>query len=751
VADILTEGVVFIAAFEFPGRWESLPEDTLSFLSNDNHSVNFRIWSLIEGITKKYTYMERSDELFTEIIKVIDTIHAKLLYYSQGYLNSIETTTESGSLVLYFKTLSTMLKIFYNINWQDLHPLVEDNLQNWMSILNSVMKVQIKASSTNINLRDVYFFCKGDAINCALLYARKFQEEFMPMIEPFANEIWNICTESSCERDLDDLMIHSLHYFKTFVENPNFIDFFATRLEEIFKKLIIPIMSPSELVQQAFEDEADSFHQTLLGNKEFDEKTSNCAAFLRSLNRFQTEKVYKLLCELVAGYCDNFRDRGDINIENEITCINVVSNGIITGFFDKLGVSEINVPADIIFTTYSRIIKPGLTPIFLHLQDKKPIEQLKKMVNPVLFCYHLKFISNFRAFIDPAELIEIAKYASCLLQYPSEALQKTTLATLGRIINLNSYTTDDKMNAPVDESSFYSKYYLNPRKISKKINKDTMLFNRENSGQQLETILENLYQYCIGCDKLDSTALALLKVMFKIMGEGVRKFNGAICDLFEKLFDKFSTGYVYSSVMNLLESLGYYIIYTAGDEESENFVISKLIKPINSLMSKSINDITSLLLQIYSLMLKHYKNAPETTAKIVLKSLLDESNYTVELVSLFPAYSIFAQEYLRRNIRVLVEHNEGLMLMARKFLEFRIDNAFFALFNTIFELLSQEDLKGSGWLHFIVNGSAVIIANGSSKDKAHMLNSRPLYFKELFLFICRYGLKYTFQGKQDCS
>jgi exportin-2 (importin alpha re-exporter) len=33
------------------------------------------------------------------------------------------------------KQLKSLLRIFYNLNYQDLHPLFEDNVQHWMGLL----------------------------------------------------------------------------------------------------------------------------------------------------------------------------------------------------------------------------------------------------------------------------------------------------------------------------------------------------------------------------------------------------------------------------------------------------------------------------------------------------------------------------------------------------------------------------------------------------------------------------------------
>lgn len=48
------------------------------------------------------------------------------------------------------------MKIFYNLNYQDLHPKFEDNLGNWMQILKHIMSLN--------NTDEVVYNCKGAAL-----------------------------------------------------------------------------------------------------------------------------------------------------------------------------------------------------------------------------------------------------------------------------------------------------------------------------------------------------------------------------------------------------------------------------------------------------------------------------------------------------------------------------------------------------------------------------------------------------------
>lgn len=337
---------------------------------------------MIEGITEKYSYEERSDELFLEIIEVVKLIHKKLLYYAQGYLNQLKNCESPDDLAGYLEIFSTILKIFYNINWQDLHPSVENNLQSWFTILSEVMeksiedKAQFKQSEV---LEEKYFKCKGEAINCALLYAKKYKDDFMELIKPFANQIWKTCTETGETTKSDKVVILSLHYFKTFVENPNFLDFFKDNLQEMFFKLIIPNLMPDQTIEHTFEDEPEAFCDTLLSNKEFDDKTKNCVSFIKSLSRFQTDGVYKTCCMILKEYIDSFRSKGKVDLAKEIVCLNLVSYAPVIGFNTRSGVTSINMPKDLIKETYKKIVKPGLTPIFKLFNEKK----VRRLVNYV--------------------------------------------------------------------------------------------------------------------------------------------------------------------------------------------------------------------------------------------------------------------------------------------------------------------------------------------------------------------------------
>lgn len=92
-------------------------------------------------------------------------MHAFLLSSSEHLLKSAQISHEQDVLI----ALKEALKLFYNLNYQDLHPLFEDNLAKWMTILVDTLKIQ--GDDTNIQL----FKCKGAALKSILLYSNKYQ------------------------------------------------------------------------------------------------------------------------------------------------------------------------------------------------------------------------------------------------------------------------------------------------------------------------------------------------------------------------------------------------------------------------------------------------------------------------------------------------------------------------------------------------------------------------------------------------
>ena len=71
-------------------------------------------------ITNKYSYLTRSDPLYSEINLTCDAFHNFLLSVTR---NSIANIFQNQQDPTYIKILEQEMILFYNLNYQDLHPL----------------------------------------------------------------------------------------------------------------------------------------------------------------------------------------------------------------------------------------------------------------------------------------------------------------------------------------------------------------------------------------------------------------------------------------------------------------------------------------------------------------------------------------------------------------------------------------------------------------------------------------------------
>lgn len=149
--------------------------------------------------------------------------------------------------------------------------------------------------------------------------------------------------------------------------------------------------------------------------------------------------------------------------------------------------------------------------------------------------------------------------------------------------------------------------------------------------------------------------------------------------MFDEFFKKIIIGYTYQTIKNLIECANVFIFAMRNNKDNEEYVIKHLTAPLNASMNLQVNDISSLVLQLYSIILREYNNPPIQTIQILIETLTDVSNYNQGNISLYPSYSIFFEELIRRDINFLAqgESTKSLMTVCQKFIELRMDACFF--------------------------------------------------------------------------
>ena len=152
VSKTLRPGIVSLTLIEFPDNWENLLQDLMNS-TQQNPGFIIRFLKLLRDITNRYGYSARSDPLYKEIIFVCNQTHDYLMKLAAGIFPNCQKG-DKNSLGL----LRVLLKVFYNLNYQDLHPKFEDNLKNWMDLLKGTIKMHHQSADDDI------FKAKGAAL-----------------------------------------------------------------------------------------------------------------------------------------------------------------------------------------------------------------------------------------------------------------------------------------------------------------------------------------------------------------------------------------------------------------------------------------------------------------------------------------------------------------------------------------------------------------------------------------------------------
>lgn len=128
----------------------------------------------------------------------------------------------------------------------------------------------------------------------------------------------------------------------------------------------------------------------------------------------------------------------------------------------------------------------------------------------------------------------------------------------------------------------------------------------------------------------------------------------------------------------------------------------------------------------------------------MITSLLSDKYTSGEFVVLFPAYAAFFEELVYTQPQVLVKYSDSLKALCVRMVNLGIDQSFFTIVGAVFEKLSLDDLKGSGWLNFQV-ASVLSVINSTPKETPDK-SFKPLYFKEFVFLLMKFGVKNGFSG-----
>nr|CAG8526180.1 1185_t:CDS:10 [Entrophospora candida] len=204
----LIESITIIADSDFPDDWENLLPKLIHNFSQDNFVRNNAILLTAHSIFKKWKHQFKSDPLYKEINYVLDIFcepFFQLLQATDAYIEQNNNNKEN--LQLFSNTLLLLLKVFYDLNCQDLPPFFEDNWEACMNLFHKYITYQNPLLETQSEEEaGTLEKIKSSVCEIIILYTNKY-EEISTMLPQFVNTIWNFLTTIGLEPKYDIVII----------------------------------------------------------------------------------------------------------------------------------------------------------------------------------------------------------------------------------------------------------------------------------------------------------------------------------------------------------------------------------------------------------------------------------------------------------------------------------------------------------------------------------------------------------------
>lgn len=425
----LGEAVAVIADSDFPEQWQELVPTLVSRLSTDP-TVNNGVLTVAHAIFKRWRPLFRSDELFLEIKLVLDQFAAPYLQLMAETNKQIQETGSIGWL----QTMSLLVKLFYDLNCQDIPEFFEDHISEFMHILGVYLVYENpSAESDDENEAGVLEDIRAGICEILQLYTERYEEEFLSQLPGFVEMCWTLLTHLGPEPKYDLVVNRALAFLSSVAKRPHHLKMFANDevLRQLVEKIVIPNMTMRESDVEMFEDEPIEYTRRDLEGSDSDTRRRAATDFLRELATNMEAQVTQCVMRYVEDYLEKARTTGDWHYKNTASHLfqSIAAKGNVT----SVGVSTTNLLIDVV-GFFNRSIAPDL---------------VNPNVPPILQVDAIKFIHNFRNQLTKEQLSEALPLLATLLTSTNPVTYTYAAVTIERILSIRAMFTEDDIKSEI--------------------------------------------------------------------------------------------------------------------------------------------------------------------------------------------------------------------------------------------------------------------------------------------------------------
>lgn len=406
------ESISIIADSDFPHQWTDLIDILVSKLSNDDFVTNKGVLQVAHSIFKRWRPLFRSDELFLEIKSVLEK-------FSVPFLNLLVTTDKlidsasdnPAQLEIYFQVLLLLVKIYFDLNCQDIPEFFEDNLNVGMEIIHKYLiysnPVYLKVHEDDNEEVDTLTKIKTSICELIQLYTIRYEDILEPFISKFIQTCWNLLTTINDASKYDLLVSKLLNFLTSIIKNNKYFEIFNNEIaiKEITEKIIIPNLIVRESDEELFEDDPIEYIRRDLEGSDFDSRRKSTIDFLKELKFKNENLIISIIIQYISSYLQQYQSNPQSNWKFKDLSIYL---------FTALAVKSQAATQTSLSGTAAPATTPNTTPapasdalnVVSFFTENIVSDLLNDNIHPILKVDSIKYIYLFRNQLTKQQLLE---------------------------------------------------------------------------------------------------------------------------------------------------------------------------------------------------------------------------------------------------------------------------------------------------------------------------------------------------------
>lgn len=291
-------------------------QDLAGRLTPDNAIVNNGVLTVAHSIFERWRILERTDPLFTEINHVLSDFSAPYMATIQSTDQNIsQSQNDKQALRQHIETMILILKLFYDLSYQDLPPVFEESMSDLCGLLSKYLTYDnpLLHSDDDAEAGPLEEL-KSITFEALTLYVQKYADALGPYLAGFMATSWQLLTTIGPEPKYDALVCKALKFLTDVVKIKEYADSFNNQdtLGQVVEKVVLPNIETRDSDLETFEDEPIDFIRSDLEGSDSDSRRRAATDFLREIqNQFET-----LTTTVVAKYYEHYLSKHNSDPKN---------------------------------------------------------------------------------------------------------------------------------------------------------------------------------------------------------------------------------------------------------------------------------------------------------------------------------------------------------------------------------------------------------------------------------------------------